>query len=204
MNTGTCLRPSWTAIVWPTISGKTVEARDHVRIICFEPEAFIDSIRRNSRSSTNGPFFDDLLTCATSFPTSTSEARYKLMHAEHAVHFQRSLPRRRRLTMNLSDSLCLRRVGLPSVGTPHGVTGWRPPLDLPSPPPCGWSTGFMADPRTDGRLPRQRLRPALPPEMFSWSTFPTWPTVARHASGTRRTSPEARRRTPYPSSFATS
>src|SRR6476646_8421490 len=33
MNTGTCLRPSWTAIVWPTISGKIVEARDQVRIM---------------------------------------------------------------------------------------------------------------------------------------------------------------------------
>ena len=35
MKTGTCLRPSWTAIVWPTISGKTVELRDHVRIMFF-------------------------------------------------------------------------------------------------------------------------------------------------------------------------
>ena len=30
MNTGTCLRPSWTAIVCPTISGKIVEVRDQV------------------------------------------------------------------------------------------------------------------------------------------------------------------------------
>ena len=40
-NTGTCFRPSWTAIVCPTISGKTVEARDHVRTMRFEPEVFI-------------------------------------------------------------------------------------------------------------------------------------------------------------------
>src|SRR5213596_1961604 len=73
-----------------------------------------------------------------------------------------SLPRLRPRTISLSDSLCLRRVRLPSVGTPHGVTGCRPPLDLPSPPPCGWSTGFIAEPRTAGRLPSQRLRPALP------------------------------------------
>src|SRR5262249_35143990 len=66
-------------------------------------------------------------------------------------------PRRRPRTINLSDSLCFDRVRLPSVGTPHGVTGWRPPFDLPSPPPCGWSTGFMAEPRTAGRLPCQRL-----------------------------------------------
>src|SRR6266511_934737 len=107
-----------------------------------------------------------------------------------------SLPRLRPRTINRSDSLCLRRVRLPSVGTPPGVTGCRPPFDLPSPPPCGWATGFIADPRTVGRFPRQRLRPALPPVMFSWSTLPTWPTVARQVSGTRRISPDGRRRTP--------
>src|SRR5262249_10540057 len=109
------------------------------------------------------------------------------------AHLRRSFPRRRPRTISLSDSLCFWRVRLPSVGTPHGVTGWRPPFDLPSPPPCGWSTGFIAEPRTAGRLPSQRLRPALPPETFSWSTFPTWPTVARHATGTRRISPDGRR-----------
>ena len=28
--TGTCLRPSWTAMVWPTMSGMIVERRDQV------------------------------------------------------------------------------------------------------------------------------------------------------------------------------
>src|SRR5512133_40551 len=115
-----------------------------------------------------------------------------------------SLPRRRPRTIRRLDSLCLRRVRLPSVGTPHGVTGWRPPFDLPSPPPCGWSTGFIAEPRTVGRTPFQRLRPALPPVTFSWSTFPTCPIVARQTSGTRRSSPDGSRSTPWPSSFATS
>jgi hypothetical protein len=55
------LRPSWTAIVCPTISGKTVDARDQVRIIRFWPLSFIASIRLSSRSWTKGPFFDDLL-----------------------------------------------------------------------------------------------------------------------------------------------
>ena len=41
----------------------------------------------------------------------------------------------------------------PLVGTPHGVTGCRPPEVRPSPPPCGWSTGFMTTPRTTGRRP---------------------------------------------------
>src|SRR6266487_2151307 len=61
MNTGTCLRPSCTAIVWPTIDGKTVDVRDQVRIIRFSFLSFIDSIRLSSRSSTNGPFLLDLL-----------------------------------------------------------------------------------------------------------------------------------------------
>src|SRR5215211_592016 len=56
MKTGTCLRPSWTAIVWPTISGKIVDARDHVFSICLLPEVFIASIRASSRSSMYGPF----------------------------------------------------------------------------------------------------------------------------------------------------
>src|SRR5207237_7525056 len=58
MNTGTCLRPSWTAIVCPTISGNTVDVRDQVRTICLEPEAFIASMRLNRRSWTKGPFFE--------------------------------------------------------------------------------------------------------------------------------------------------
>src|SRR3954447_15334836 len=60
----------------------------------------------------------------------------------------------------LSVALLL-RVRPPLVGLPHGVTGWRPPDVRPSPPPCGWSTGFLATPRVSGRLPIQRLRPAL-------------------------------------------
>ena len=62
--TGTCLRPSWTAIVCPTMSGKIVDERDQVRIIRFSLAAFMASIRLISRSSTKGPFFDDLLTSA--------------------------------------------------------------------------------------------------------------------------------------------
>src|SRR4051812_36145513 len=60
--TGTCLRPSWTAMVCPTMSGKIVEVRDQVLIICLVPASFIDSMRAIRRSSTNGPFFDERLT----------------------------------------------------------------------------------------------------------------------------------------------
>src|SRR5678815_3581815 len=55
------------------------------------------------------------------------------------------------------------RVLRPLAFWPHGDTGCGLPWpDLPSPPPCGWSTGFMAWPRTVGRMPSQRLAPALP------------------------------------------
>lgn len=48
------------------------------------------------------------------------------------------------------------RVGCPFVGQALKVTEGRPPEVLPCPPPCGWSTGFLATPRTEGRHPRQR------------------------------------------------
>src|SRR5204862_5005927 len=41
--TGTCLRPSWTAIVWPTMSGVIVDRRDQVLMTRRSPEAFIAS-----------------------------------------------------------------------------------------------------------------------------------------------------------------
>ena len=85
------------------------------------------------------------------------------------------------------------RVGKPLASWPQGETiCWRPPppFDLPWPPPFGWSTGFIATPRTRGRLPSQRLRPALPSESLLWSPLPTTPIVARHLAFTMRISPE--------------
>src|SRR6266511_3907218 len=92
--------------------------------------------------------------------------------------------------MNLSDALPFLRVR-PSF-FPHGV-GWRPPDDFPSPPPRGWSTGFMATPRTEGRLLSHRARPALPSETSSCSGLPTVPTVARQIDSTSRIAPEGSR-----------
>jgi hypothetical protein len=84
MNTGTCLRPSWTAIVCPTISGKTVEVRDQVFTMCFWFASFIASMRRISRSSTNGPFF---------------------VERPIGVLYLFFFPRRRPRTMSASDAL---------------------------------------------------------------------------------------------------
>src|SRR5512139_3801448 len=57
---GTCLRPSWTAMVCPTISGNTVEALDHVLMTRRSWASFISVIFAMSFWSTNGPFFRDL------------------------------------------------------------------------------------------------------------------------------------------------
>src|SRR4029079_15599545 len=93
--------------------------------------------------------------------------------------------------MTLSDPLPFLRVR-PSF-FPHGELGWRPPDDLPSPPPSGWSTGFIATPRTEGRLGCQRARPDMPSWTTSRAALPTAPTVALHAAGTSRVSPDGRR-----------
>src|SRR6184192_2106078 len=89
----------------------------------------------------------------------------------------------RRRIMSLSVALLL-RVLRPLVGLPHGVTGWRPPEVRPSPPPCGWSTGFLATPRVSGRLPIQRVRPALANVWLALSGFDTAPTVAMQSERT--------------------
>src|SRR3954453_8679702 len=103
---------------------------------------------------------------------------------------QRFLLVRRRRTIRASLAFRLR---VRPSGLPFGLTGCRPPEDLPSPPPCGWSTGCMATPRTVGRLPFQRMRPALPQLMFDCSALPTSPMVARQRASTLRTSPEGMR-----------
>src|SRR5512137_1292728 len=113
-----------------------VERRDQVLMTLRSPAAFIASTFLIRWSSTNGPFFSDL-----------AMAYFRLF------------------TMNRSVRL-LFRVLAPLVGFPHGVTGWRPPEVRPSPPPCGWSMGFIETPRLWGFFPSQRFRPALPNETF--------------------------------------
>jgi len=87
----------------------------------------------------------------------------------------------------------LLRVFLPLVGLPHGVTGCRPPEVRPSPPPCGWSIGFIVTPRLCGRRPSQRERPAW----RSWcscdrdSTPSRWWQSTAHAPGAARPSSSA-------------
>src|SRR5439155_25085569 len=94
--------------------------------------------------------------------------------------------------MNELDVLRLLRVRRSTLA--HGLVAGRPPDALPSPPPSGWSTGFIATPRTFGRRPFQRLRPALPTLASSWVALPTCPTVARHCRFTSLISPDGIRR----------
>src|SRR5919204_2122328 len=56
---GTCLRPSWTAMVWPTMSGMTVERRDHVLMTRLSRRRFSSSTLASRWSSTNGPFLSE-------------------------------------------------------------------------------------------------------------------------------------------------
>src|SRR5215218_8503974 len=123
-----------------------------------------------------------------------------LQAARHVGYFLPLPDLRRRM---IWASLALRRRVRPS-GLPHGETGWRPPEVLPSPPPWGWSTGFITTPRTVGRLPFQRIRPALPQLMFDCSPLPTSPSVARQRTSTIRTSPDGIRRVAIRPSLATS
>jgi hypothetical protein len=94
--------------------------------------------------------------------------------------------------MDLFEGFRRLRVEPPLAKTPVGLTGCRPPLVRPSPPPCGWSIGFIVVPRTCGRRPSHRLRPALPYTMAMCSELPIMPIVALHRAGTRRISPLGR------------
>src|SRR6266850_6299203 len=171
--TGMNFFPLCTAIVCPTISGTTVDRRDQVLMTFFSFVRFIPSTFSSRGVSTNGPFFSERL---ISDPDG-SGLRAPGLKPPEVQSLKPEAYFVLRWTMN-RFVLFRWRVLKPLVGCPHGVTGCRPPEVLPSPPPSGWSTGFIATPRTCGRWPSHRLRPALPIETFSCSMLPTWPIVA--------------------------
>src|SRR5437764_11580777 len=139
-------------MVWPTMSGMIVERRDHVLMTRFSFLLLSSSTFLSRCSSTKGPFF-----------------------RLRGMLYLRAPRERRRLMMSFWEGLSFFLVR-PSV-FPHGDTGCRPPDDLPSPPPRGWSAGLMATPRVRGRTPFHRFRPALPSDTGSASGLPTPPTV---------------------------
>src|SRR5215470_6829682 len=172
---------------------------DHHRqelVAVVDAEGQADELRQDRRAPR--PHLDDLVAAAAArglrlLQQIAIDERALPNRAGHVVALSFAyLPTRRRRRIMPSVFL-LRRVLVPLVPLPQGVTGWRPPEVRPSPPPWGWSIGFIATPRTDGRLPSQRLRPALPMLMFCWSGLDTAPIVAMHSLRTMRTSPEPSR-----------
>src|SRR3954467_298213 len=148
-----------------------VERRLQILMTSWRPDARAASAFLSREPSTNGPFQTE--------------------RTMSGVPYFFRLWRLRR--MNLLVDL-LERVFLPLVGKPHGVTGCRPPEVRPSPPPCGWSIGFIETPRLWGRRPIPPLRPALPIETFILSGLETAPIVAMQRPLTKRCSAEFKRR----------
>ena len=103
----------------------------------------------------------------------------------------------RRRKMSLLECCFLLRVRMPLVYQPQGEHEGRPPEPLPSPPPIGWSTGFIATPRTLGLRPIHLQAPALPSTRCRWRKLLTVPMVAVHLPSTLRTSPEVSLITTY-------
>src|SRR5215468_4600855 len=81
MNTGTCLRPSCTAIVCPSMSGMIVERRDQVLITLLEFLSFCSSTFLSRWSSTNGPFFKLLGTVTSPLRASAHRSLAPLLGA---------------------------------------------------------------------------------------------------------------------------
>src|SRR5579872_1239165 len=88
--TGMNFRPLCTAMVWPIISGRMVDRRDHVLITFFSLRAFIPSTFSRRWPSMNGPFFSEraivspyrltLLSCAPAYFSAYSSTRRHFTH----------------------------------------------------------------------------------------------------------------------------
>src|SRR6478672_3241375 len=102
---GTCRRPSWTPMVWPTICGKMVESRDQVLSTRFSLDRFMISMRASSFASTYGPFFTDrdtllLLHLAASVACPADDQLVAGLALASAQTHGRFAPRRLRLAAN--------------------------------------------------------------------------------------------------------
>src|SRR5690625_5129404 len=109
---GMCCRPLCTAIVRPTISGRIIERREQVLIGRLLLVSMGASTFAGRWWSTNGPF---LIERGMTIPD------YLFLRGRE-IYF---------------DVRLFVRVRLPLVLMPHGVTGWRPLVLRPSPPPWG-------------------------------------------------------------------
>src|SRR3989344_1774235 len=106
--------------------------------------------------------------------------------------------------INMPDFFFLFLVFLPPVILPWAVLGLLVPRPcLPSPPPYGWSTGFIAVPLTLGLIPNHLLLPALPTLTSLFSSLETSPTEAQQVSRTFLTSEDGSFKSVCPASCAT-
>src|SRR3989338_6246646 len=104
--------------------------------------------------------------------------------------------------MNLEDLLFF-LVLTPRACLPHGVLGYFKPTPVrPSPPPCGWSTGFIDVPRLCGLRPNHRFLPAFPRFTILCSEFESAPIDANDVSLTLRISLDGMRNVVMPASCA--
>ena len=115
-------------MVWPMNVGKITDARDQVLTTFFSLRLFISSMTEEAgldeRALLDG----------------TGHLLYLPAYADAAADDEASGG--------------LRPPGaIAHRGLAHGVLGGMPVGDLPSPPPCGWSRGFMTTPRTSDRWP---------------------------------------------------
>src|SRR6202011_761234 len=112
----------------------------HVAAAVVHGNGVADHLREDRRITRPGA--QDLLASAG---VHRHDALHQFRVHERAL-LQASTHLVRFLTMNLSVALRW-RVFLPIAILPHFVWGWPPIGALPSPPPWGWSRGFMAEPR---------------------------------------------------------
>ena len=134
----------------------------HELVAVVDAEGQADELRQDRRAPRPG--LDDLVAarCRAPSPPSSADSRRRTGLSKPSVPRFALLylpTRRRRRIMPSVFLLC--RVFLPLVRLPQGVTGWRPPEVRPSPPPWGWSIGFIATPRTEGLLAQPAVAAGL-------------------------------------------
>src|SRR5262245_3075618 len=96
--TGMNFLPLWTASVWPTNSGITVDRRDQVLSTFFCRARFSSSIRSKSLSSTYGPFLSERPIARLLLrPPGDDHAVGRPGAATGLVAFSRLAPRRHRV-----------------------------------------------------------------------------------------------------------
>src|SRR5437588_10097540 len=125
---GTCLRPSWMATVWPTMSGKIVEARAQVRITFLSRAAFILVIFSCRFLSMYGPFFSERLNLFL-LPAADDQAVGSFLRLPRAVAERRLAPGRLRVPAGARLALA---TAMRVVGGIHRRAAHRGPLAQPA------------------------------------------------------------------------